>query len=169
MPVIYGDRVRSFRKKVGFTQVKLAELIGVSKQAISRIEVSGEGDGNGTTNVSCSTLEKLCKCLGCSKKYLLGKSDDPGDFKDMQAFVQELQEFLSEKTMSQQDTLQGSTPLTQKRREFKAAVLKFLEIGNADDLDFFILLVKAYLGIRKINPDFHFTPRKKHIPSSIEF
>lgn len=65
-----GNRIAKYRKAKGLTQEALANLMGVSSQAVSKWE----------TDASCpdiSALPQLCKILGVSTDELLtGKTDD---------------------------------------------------------------------------------------------
>lgn len=64
-----GNRIVRFRKAKGLTQEGLAELMGVSSQAVSKWE----------NDVSCpdiSTLPKLCRILGITCDTLLTGSDN---------------------------------------------------------------------------------------------
>ena len=64
-----GNRISKFRKAKGMTQEELANILGVSSQAVSKWE----------TDVSCpdiGLLPQLCKTFGISSDELLtGKSD----------------------------------------------------------------------------------------------
>jgi DNA-binding XRE family transcriptional regulator len=53
---IEGNTVRSRRLELGYSQVKLAELVSTSQSHIARIE-------RGTENVNISTCRKLCAAL----------------------------------------------------------------------------------------------------------
>ena len=65
-----GNRIAKYRKAKGLTQEGLANLMGVSSQAVSKWE----------TDASCpdiSALPQLCKILGISTDELLtGKTDE---------------------------------------------------------------------------------------------
>ena len=65
-----GNRIAKYRKAKGLTQEALANLMGVSSQAVSKWE----------TDASCpdiSALPQLCKILGISTDELLtGKTDE---------------------------------------------------------------------------------------------
>jgi transcriptional regulator with XRE-family HTH domain len=51
-----GARIRSAREKAGLTQFELAELAGLTRQHLQRIEA-------GTTNPTIGTLYRLAKRL----------------------------------------------------------------------------------------------------------
>ena len=65
-----GNRIAKYRKEKGLTQEALANLMGVSSQAVSKWE----------TDASCpdiSALPQLCKILGITTDELLtGKSEE---------------------------------------------------------------------------------------------
>ncbi len=54
--IVNYDMIRKRRKELNLTGEKLGELIGVSKQTVSKYE-------NGTVNISNKTLMKICKVL----------------------------------------------------------------------------------------------------------
>lgn len=65
-----GRRIKTARENCGYTQEKLAELIGVSVQYTSDLE-------RGKVGASVPTIIKICKALNVSSDYLLlGSSTD---------------------------------------------------------------------------------------------
>lgn len=65
-----GNRIAKFRKARGMTQEELANLLGVSSQAVSKWE-------NDASCPDISLLPQLCKVLGVSTDELLtGKNDE---------------------------------------------------------------------------------------------
>ena len=61
------DRIAAVRRAAGLTQEQLGELLGVSRQAVSRWE-------SGQTSPDAATLAALCEKLRVSADYvLLGK------------------------------------------------------------------------------------------------
>ena len=58
------DRIAAVRKAAGLTQEQLGELLGVSRQAVSRWE-------SGQTSPDAATLAALCEKLRVSADYLL--------------------------------------------------------------------------------------------------
>lgn len=54
--VVLAKQLRDARKKVGLTQKELGEMIGVTRQRITRIE-------SGSQNVTVETLQKLAGAL----------------------------------------------------------------------------------------------------------
>ena len=70
-PMELKDRIAAVRRAAGLTQEQLGELLGVSRQAVSRWE-------SGQTSPDVSTLAALCEKLRVSADYvLLGK--EPGE------------------------------------------------------------------------------------------
>ena len=59
-----GDIIRRTREEKGISQEKLAEYVGVSRQAVSKWE-------NGTSDPSTSNLIALAKLFGVSVEELL--------------------------------------------------------------------------------------------------
>lgn len=65
------DRIAAVRRAAGLTQEQLGELLGVSRQAVSRWE-------SGQTSPDAATLAALCEKLRVSADYvLLGR--EPGE------------------------------------------------------------------------------------------
>jgi len=56
---IVGKNLKRIRKDFGYSQEKLAELIGLQRKSISHIET-------GHSSISCDTIQKLCKVLNIS-------------------------------------------------------------------------------------------------------
>jgi transcriptional regulator with XRE-family HTH domain len=65
-----GDRLRLIREARGFTQVDLAQRIGIHAQQLYKIE------NNISTNPSADTLVALARVLDVSTDYLLGLVDE---------------------------------------------------------------------------------------------
>ena len=68
---ILGQRLRTRRTQLGWTQMELAHRAGVIQPDISLLE-RGEKHALWAT-----TLARLADALGCSLDYLAGRSDDP--------------------------------------------------------------------------------------------
>ena len=66
-PTIVGERIFEARDRSGLTQQQLAELAGVSRESIAKLE-SGE-----RKRAALSTLEAIAPILGVSVDYLSGK------------------------------------------------------------------------------------------------
>ena len=64
--MLVGSRLKEARKKLDYTQEKLAELIGVTKGAVSLYE-------NERRNPNLETLIEISFALGVSANYLLGQ------------------------------------------------------------------------------------------------
>ena len=64
------NRIREERKKHGWTQLELADLLHTKPQSVSRYEME-ERDPD------IETLFKLCEIFGCTADYLLGRSEIP--------------------------------------------------------------------------------------------
>ena len=55
-PAVLAKKLRDARKESGLTQKELGEIIGVTRQLITRIE-------SGTQNITIETLQKLAGAL----------------------------------------------------------------------------------------------------------
>ena len=62
---VVGQRIAMYRKKRGFTQKQLAELIGITQSLISDYEV-------GRSHLSDEMIVRLANALRCSTDNLLG-------------------------------------------------------------------------------------------------
>jgi transcriptional regulator with XRE-family HTH domain len=69
-------------------QRTLSDLSGVSQAAISRYE-HGESDLGGVS------VAQLCRVLGCSADYLLGLTDDPRPYRDLNELTDAERRLLS--------------------------------------------------------------------------
>lgn len=61
--IILMNRVREYRLRAGLTQTQLGDLVGVSKNSISAIEVYQCGP-------TAYTAALLCKCFHCTFEEL---------------------------------------------------------------------------------------------------
>ena len=64
--VRFGKRLRTLRKKKGWTQVQMADVLGIDRSYISDME-------NGKKNVCLPTLEVLSQGFGISIAKLLSR------------------------------------------------------------------------------------------------
>ena len=67
--VLVADRFKELREDSGLDQIKFAEMIGVPRQTVSKIET-------GRQEVSPRVLREIYFKLGVSPEYLLGLRDD---------------------------------------------------------------------------------------------
>lgn len=65
-----GERIKELRIRTGISQQKLAELLGVSRPAISQMESGGR-------KVSADELDRLAKTFNVSTDTLLNKEREP--------------------------------------------------------------------------------------------
>ena len=63
-----GEKLKSARKNIGFTQEQLAERLLVSRQAVTKWEAD-----KGTPDIE--NLKRLSKCLDVSVDYLLDNEE----------------------------------------------------------------------------------------------
>lgn len=68
MENIFGNRLRELRKERGLGQIKLAEILGVSKSIISLWEI-------GTCEPTLSKLKEMARFFGVTIDYLAGLED----------------------------------------------------------------------------------------------
>ena len=71
--VSFGERLREIRKEKGLTQDALAQLLGTSKQVLSRYET-------GQRSPKISQVQEYAKKLGVSAEYLMEESAEEGTF-----------------------------------------------------------------------------------------
>ncbi len=60
-----GNRIKESRKAAGYTQAKVAELLGMTQQQYSRFE-------NGVFELNYQQLRTICKLYDVSSDFLLG-------------------------------------------------------------------------------------------------
>lgn len=66
-----AERLQEMRKEAGYSQEKLAEMLGISRQALSKWE-------NGQANPDVNNIKKLCEIYDKSSDYILfGKEKTP--------------------------------------------------------------------------------------------
>lgn len=68
--VSLGSRIKELRKRAGISQQGLADVVGISRAAVSLFEI-------GTSKPSSETLSKLSDALQVDMAYLLGKKQVP--------------------------------------------------------------------------------------------
>lgn len=66
----HNYRVAEARKEAGLSQKQLADLLGVSQQAVYYYET-------GRSDMKASVLKEISRLTGCTISYILGISDDP--------------------------------------------------------------------------------------------
>ena len=71
---MFDERLKSLRKKCGYTQVSLAETLGVSKGTVAMWET-------GKRTPDFETLIKLSDLFDVRTDYILGKSNDSSSAK----------------------------------------------------------------------------------------
>ncbi len=91
-----GDKLSKFRKENNYTQEQLADVLGVSRQAISKWE-------NDTTYPETDKLIRMSDLFDCSLDYLLKdktETDNKAQTDDVFAlFIKQFRERKSEKTL----------------------------------------------------------------------
>ena len=77
------ERLIELRKKAGLSQEKLAEMLDISRQAVSKWE-------NGTTNPDINNIVQLGKVYDVSTDYiLLGKTQEAEQSADLEHAMEE--------------------------------------------------------------------------------
>lgn len=72
--VLIGQRVQSVRMMNNLTQDNLGDLLGVTGQAVHKLEV-------GENSLTVNSLKIICDKFGVSADYIMfGKADTPRDF-----------------------------------------------------------------------------------------
>lgn len=74
---INGNRVKSLRQATNLTQTELAELLPITKQAISKIENKGED-----AQIREENLKSLAEALRCTAEYLRGETNIFNEFRN---------------------------------------------------------------------------------------
>ena len=74
--MLFGDRLRQIRKERGMTQEQLAEILGTSKQVLSRYEKNQRAP---KITVATDYAEKL----GIDVEYLLGDTEEAVNFQEL--------------------------------------------------------------------------------------
>ena len=69
----FGDKLSKLRKEANYTQEQFAELLGVSRQSVSKWE-------SGVTYPETEKLVRIAKLFSCSVDYLLGESNEESVF-----------------------------------------------------------------------------------------
>lgn len=75
------SNIRMLREKMGLTQAKLGDIIGVSQQVVSRME-------NDRNTIQADVLLKLAGCFGVSTDYVLGYPGESEKLESMLAAIQ---------------------------------------------------------------------------------
>lgn len=65
-----GERIARLRKEHGITQALLAQVLGMSQQAVQAYE-------SGTRSIQVTTLARMAKVLSASVEELLGRPSPP--------------------------------------------------------------------------------------------
>lgn len=72
-----GERLRQLREELGYTQEQLSEKLNIGVTQIWRYE-------NGETKPNTEVLTKIAQALNVSADYLLGLTDEPKAFVDVE-------------------------------------------------------------------------------------
>ena len=65
-----SNRIYTLRRRAGLSQDQLAELLGVSRQAVSRWE-------NGSATPGLEKLQAMCRCFQVTMDQLTGAEEVP--------------------------------------------------------------------------------------------
>lgn len=82
--MLMGARIKEFRKRVGWTQEKCAEELGVSDLTIRRLELNADHKHRGEYPATKKTARKLEERTGIFWKYWFGETDytDESQYKE---------------------------------------------------------------------------------------
>ena len=83
LKALFGASLRHHRKRLGWSQVRLAEEAGVSLETVARVE-------RGITGASFEMIEKLGQVLGVRPAALFGGPSDVADDAAFDSLVQKL-------------------------------------------------------------------------------
>lgn len=81
--LFFAKRIKSLRNKRGYTQEKLAEMIGISTNHLSKLEIAG-------SNPSFETISKLSQALDVEIKELFNFDE----YRDTSFIKEELQRII---------------------------------------------------------------------------
>lgn len=108
MKVLFGDRIRTLRRKASMTQMVLAQKLGVSPSTVGMYEQNRRTPDN-------ETMLKLCDIFDVSPDYFLGRSPSPRSFAKQHDVSDMLDEFT--KKLSEQEGLMfDGNPLNDEER-----------------------------------------------------
>lgn len=71
-----GSNIKKARKKKGYTQAQLAEIVELSNRTVQLIE-------NGKSGMKIETLIKFCDALDVSPNYILSYKTDENSLEDV--------------------------------------------------------------------------------------
>ena len=71
-----GEKIKDLRKNSGMSQEKLAELVGVSRQAVAKWEA-------GKSSPATDNLFRLAEIFGTTTEYIVSAGDIYGDYGDI--------------------------------------------------------------------------------------
>ena len=67
---IFGERIRSLRESMNYSQVKFAEIFGIGQSSVVRYE-------KGEASPALELLVKIADYYDVSLDYILGRTDNP--------------------------------------------------------------------------------------------
>ena len=118
---IQANRLRQLREEMGLTQAAMSKMIfasqgGLNQSAIAQVE-------RGISGFKSETLGEVADVLGTSTDYLLGRTDDPTPYSDVEEQI-----VLVEKDKERRELLQRLFSAIQRlpeaqRREYIDAVI----------------------------------------------
>lgn len=87
--LILGERVKSLRKKQGYTREMFAEKTSVSSRFLADLE-------SGKVGVSISTLKQMAQALNTSSDYLIGITDLNSEELNKNSVINKINKFSPE-------------------------------------------------------------------------
>ena len=108
---ILGERLKQLREEAGFSQNKLAKLIGIQQSSLNRYE-------SGFSNPTPETLLWFADYFDVSMDYIYGRTDKPQGktYKYKQRFNPEMAKFVE----------MCFEPGTRANKELRASILKMV-------------------------------------------
>jgi len=89
-----GRRIQQRREALRLTQEELADLVGTTQRQISRYE-------RDTNSPGPDTIVMLARVLGTSTDYLLGLTDEPNKYADLDDIELEILDLLRSQNPTQ--------------------------------------------------------------------
>lgn len=93
-----GERLKTRRKQLGYSQYDLADVSGVGQMQISRYELD-------INMPNSEVVIKLAKGLGVTSDWLLGLNEEPTDYNGLTELERQALEIFRSKTPDRQPTI----------------------------------------------------------------
>ncbi|WP_278278369.1 helix-turn-helix domain-containing protein [Alkalibacter saccharofermentans] len=118
-----GEKIRCLREEKNMTQKQLAEILGISQQAVGKWE-------KGINEPDFETIVKLCDIFGVASDYILGRIETASptpkeqivellkrpEFKDAAIAFQDYHDWTEDEIQSIADFIEGKRLLKEKKK-----------------------------------------------------